>query len=76
MAGTTVRERKDLHGRRAGECLMSWMDWGIVAGIISMVGVFLFAVLTVYARPRGSSPPGKRLGLSVKPEPLVQQRAV
>jgi hypothetical protein len=54
---------------------MSWMYWGIVAGIISMVGVFLFAILTLYAGPKGSSPPGKRLPLGAKPEPIVQRRA-
>ena len=54
---------------------MSWMDWGIVAGIISLVAVLLFSILTLYARPQGPSPAGKRLGVKVKPEPLVQQRA-
>jgi hypothetical protein len=59
----------------ARECLMSWMDWGIVAGIISLVAVLLLSILTLYARPQGPSPTGKRLGVQVKPEPLVQQRA-
>jgi hypothetical protein len=40
-----------------------------------MVAVFLFAVLTIYAGPKGSSPINKRLGISGKPEPLVQRRA-
>ena len=35
---------------------MSWMDWGIVAGIISLVALFLFSILTLYARPQGPSP--------------------
>lgn len=68
----TASERKGSHGRHARECFMSWMDWGIVAGIISMVAVFLFTILTVYAGPKGSSPPSKRLG--VKPEALVRQK--
>ena len=54
---------------------MSWTYWGIVGGIISMVAVFLFAVLTLYARPKGSSPTHKRLSTSGKPEPLVHRRA-
>ena len=54
---------------------MSWMDWGIVAGIISLVALFLFSILTLYARPQGPSHTGKRLGGQVKPEPLGQQRA-
>jgi len=54
---------------------MTWMDWGIVAGIISLVAVLLFSILTIYARPSGSSPTSKRLGVEVKPEPLVQGRA-
>jgi|GEM_PF-494164 hypothetical protein len=54
---------------------MSWMDWGIVAGIITLVAVLLFSILTLYARPKGSTPPtGKRL-VPVKPEPVVQRRA-
>lgn len=53
---------------------MPWMDWGIVAGIISLVGVLLFSVLTIYAGPKGSSPTGRRLGIG-KPEPLVPRRA-
>jgi len=59
----------------ARECRMSWMDWGIVAGIITLVAVLLFSILTLYARPKGSTPPtGKRL-VPVKPEPVVQRRA-
>jgi len=54
---------------------MSWMDWGIVAGIISLVALFLFSILTIYSRPRGSSPTGKRLGGQVNAEPIVQRRA-
>ena len=54
---------------------MSWMDWGIVAGIISMVAVLLFAILTIYAGPRGASPTNNRLGITSKPEPLIQGRA-
>ena len=54
---------------------MTWMDWGIVAGIISLVALFLFSILTLYARPQGPSTTGKRLGVQVKPEPLGQQRA-
>jgi hypothetical protein len=54
---------------------MPWMDWGIVGGIISLVALLLFSILTLYARPTGSSPPGKRLGGSAKPEPLVERRA-
>lgn len=54
---------------------MSWMHWGIVTGIISMVGLFLFVILTLYAGPKGSSPPGKRVNVGAKPEPLVQRRA-
>ncbi len=53
---------------------MSWAYWGIVSGIISLVAVFLFAILTIYAGPRGSSS-GKRLNLGAKPEPLVHRRA-
>ncbi len=54
---------------------MSWMDWGIVGGIISLVALLLFSILTLYAGPRGSSPASKRLGVSAKPEPLVERRA-
>lgn len=54
---------------------MSWMYWGIVAGIISLVAVLLFSILTLYAGPRGSSSTPKRLGIGAKPEPLVHRRA-
>jgi hypothetical protein len=54
---------------------MSWTYWAILGGIISMVAVFLFAILTMYAGPKGSSPANKRLGIAGKPEPLVQRRA-
>lgn len=55
---------------------MSWMYWGIVAGIISLVGVLLFSILTIYAGPKGSSPTIKRrLGTAEKPEPVVHRRA-
>jgi hypothetical protein len=53
---------------------MSWMYWGIVAGIISLVAVLLFSILTIYAGPTGS-PKIKRPGITAKPEPLVQRRA-
>lgn len=54
---------------------MSWMYWGIVAGIISLVGVLLFSILTIYAGSKGSSPTTRRLGNAAKPEPLVPRRA-
>ena len=54
---------------------MSWAYWGIVSGIISLVAVFLFAILTLYAGPKGSSPASKRLGIGGKPEPLIHRRA-
>ena len=54
---------------------MSWMYWGIVSGIISLVGVLLFSILAIYARPKGSSPASKRLGTSEKPDPLVEHHA-
>jgi hypothetical protein len=54
---------------------MSWTYWGIVAGIISLVAVLLFSILTVYEGMKGSSPRTKRPGVAVKPEPLDRQRA-
>ena len=54
---------------------MSWTYWGIVGGIISMVAVLLFAIVTVYAGRKGSLPANKRVGVAGKPEPLVQRRA-
>ena len=54
---------------------MSWTYWGIVAGIISTVAVLLFCILTVYASSNRSLPSRKRLGVAVKPEPLVHRRA-
>lgn len=54
---------------------MSWTYWGIVAGIISMVAVLLFSILTIYAGSKRSSPSTKRLGVAVKPEPLIHRPA-
>src|SRR4029078_11660158 len=60
-AGPTDLKRKDSHVCHARECRMSWMDWGIVAGIITLVAVLLFFFLTLFARPKGLTPPtGKR----------------
>ena len=53
---------------------MSWMDWGIVGGIISLVALLLFCILTLYAGVKGSSPGRERLDVSTKPEPLIERR--
>ena len=53
---------------------MPWMYWGIVGGIISLVAVLLFSILTVYSGPKGSLPKSKRTGIAVEPEPLIQRR--
>jgi hypothetical protein len=59
----------------AGACRMSWMYWGVVGGIISLVAVLLFSILTIYAGTKGFSAGRKRLGVPTKPEPLVERRA-
>jgi peptidoglycan/LPS O-acetylase OafA/YrhL len=51
---------------------MSWTYWGIVTGIISLVAVLLFSILTIYAVPK---PRQRRLDIAGKPEPLVQRKA-
>ena len=53
---------------------MSWMYWGIMAGIISLVAVLLFSILTIYAGSR-SSDRTKHQDMTGKPEPLVQRKA-
>jgi hypothetical protein len=53
---------------------MSWMDWGVVGGIISLVALLLFFILTLYAGLKGSSPGSKRQDVSTKPEPLIERR--
>ena len=53
---------------------MSWTDWAIVGGIISLVALLLFSVVTVYARPKRSITT-KDTAITIKPEPLVRNRA-
>ena len=52
---------------------MSWMYWGLVGGILSVVAVVLFSILTIYAGRKRSCLTGKQV--STKPEPLVERRA-
>jgi hypothetical protein len=59
----------------ARACPMSWMYWGIVGGIISVVAVLLFSILTIYAGAKGSSGTNKRLSIPTKPESLVERPA-
>ena len=54
---------------------MSWMYWGIVGGIISLVAVLLFSILAIYAGAKRPSSTSERLSIATKPEPLVERRA-
>jgi hypothetical protein len=49
------------------------MDWGIVAGIISLVAVLLFSILVLYSMAKGSSSRSKPI--VVEPEPLKRPAA-
>jgi hypothetical protein len=53
---------------------MTWIDWGMVGGIILSAGVLLLSILLLYPARKGSTPRGKRVGIAPAPEPLIHPR--